>query len=164
MLSEKFAIDRGLKLHVVDVEAETGKRLPEWASASQRGRGKPCSVCGLVKRHTMNRVARDYGYDVLVTGHNLDDEVAALFGNTLTWAGEYLLRQGPVLPEIPGMARKAKPLCQLYEREMTAYALLRGIDYIYEECPYSVDAKSIRYKDLLINLSMGNLERNYLSI
>ena len=150
--SEKFASERGLKLHVVNVEAETGKRLPEWVKASQRGHGKPCSVCGLVKRHTMNRVARDYGYDVLVTGHNLDDEVAALFGNTLTWAGEYLLRQGPVLPEISGMTRKAKPLCRLYEREMTAYALLRGIEYIYEECPYSVDAKSIRYKDLFNQL------------
>ncbi len=75
------------------------------------------------------------GYDVLATGHNLDDEAAVLFGNTLQWSGDFLLRQGPVLPEMPGMARKAKPLCRLYEREMTSYAILRGIEYIYEECP-----------------------------
>lgn len=149
---EKYGSDHGLRLHVVNLEAETGKTIPELASVTQRGREKPCSVCGLIKRHTMNRMSRDYGYDVLVTGHNLDDEVAALFGNILTWSEEYLLRQGPVLPEIPGMARKAKPMCRLYERETTAYALLRGIEYIYEECPYSVDATSIRYKDLFTQL------------
>jgi uncharacterized protein (TIGR00269 family) len=103
----------------------------------------------MVKRHEMNRIAREHGYDVLTTGHNLDDEAAVLFGNTLNWAGEYLLRQGPVLPASQGMVRKAKPLCRFYEREMTAYALLRGIDYIYEECPFAIGSTSIHYKETL---------------
>jgi uncharacterized protein (TIGR00269 family) len=90
---------------------------------------------------------------VLVTGHNLDDEAAVLLGNTLTWATGYLLRQGPVLEaDHPGLARKAKPLCRFYEREMAAYALLRGIEYIYDECPYAMGAKSIYYKELLNRL------------
>jgi uncharacterized protein (TIGR00269 family) len=151
-LTEKFAAERNLKLHIVDVQKEYGATIPEFALKSQRGRGKPCSVCGLVKRHVTNRVARDFGYDVLATGHNLDDETAVLFGNTLTWAGEYLLRQRPVLPGIPGLARKVKPLCRIYEREMLAYALLRGIEYIYDECPFSVGSTSIFYKQLLNRL------------
>ncbi len=48
-----------------------------------------------------------------------------------------------------GLARKAKPLCRFYEREMAAYALLRGIEYIYDECPHAVGAKSIYYKEIL---------------
>jgi uncharacterized protein (TIGR00269 family) len=148
-LSEAFAAASGLKLHVVAVEEQTGRTIPQLARATTRGRGKPCSVCGLVKRHEMNRIARDLGYDVLATGHNLDDEAAVLFGNTLNWSGEYLLRQGPVLPEGPGLARKVKPLCRIYEREMTAYALLRGIEYIYEECPFAAGSTSIYYKELL---------------
>ena len=148
-LSEQFAAQHGLTLHVVDVEQETGKTIPQLAEATNRGQGRPCSVCGLVKRHEMNRVARDLGYDVLATGHNLDDEAAVLFGNTLIWSGEYLLRQGPVLAESPGLARKVKPLCRFYEREMAAYALLRGIEYIYDECPHAAGAKSIYYKELL---------------
>ena len=100
----------------------------------------------------MNRIARELGYAVLATGHNLDDEAAVLFGNTLNWQGEYLLRQGPVLPEAPGLARKVKPLCRFYEREMTAYTLLRGIEYIYEECPYAVGSKTTYYKELLNQL------------
>jgi uncharacterized protein (TIGR00269 family) len=47
------------------------------------------------------------------------------------------------------LARKAKPLCRFYEREMAAYALLRGIEYIYDECPYAEGAKSIYYKEIL---------------
>jgi uncharacterized protein (TIGR00269 family) len=100
----------------------------------------------------MNRSARDLGYDVLATGHNLDDEAAVLFGNTLSWASDFLLRQGPVLPATSGLARKVKPLCRFYEREMTAYCLARGIEYIYEECPYAEGSQSIYYKELLNQL------------
>ncbi len=151
--SQQFAEVRGLKLIVVDVKERYGSTIPELAQKTARGRDKPCSVCGLSKRNIMNRVARQQGYDVLVTGHNLDDEAAVLFGNTLNWLGGYLQRQSPVLEaDHSGLVRKAKPLCRFYEREMAAYALLRGIEYIYEECPHSVGAKSIYYKELLNRL------------
>jgi tRNA-5-methyluridine54 2-sulfurtransferase len=151
-LAEKFAVERGLNLNIVDIQKEYGATVPQFSQRSHRGRIKPCSVCGLVKRHVMNRITREMGYEVLLTGHNLDDEVAVLFGNTLSWAGEYLLRQGPVLPAGPGLARKAKPLFRIYEREMLAYALLSGIEYIYDECPFSIGSTSIYYKQMLNKL------------
>jgi uncharacterized protein (TIGR00269 family) len=148
-LAEKFANENNLKLHIVDIEKEYGLPIPVMAERSHRGYNKPCAVCGLVKRHEMNRIARDLGYDVLATGHNLDDEAAVLFGNTLTWASDFLLRQGPVLPASEGLARKVKPLCRFYEREMTAYAIALGIEYIYEECPFADGSQSIYYKEFL---------------
>jgi len=148
-MCEIFAESRGLELIKIDVADVEGASIPQAASLTHRGRGKPCSVCGLTKRHIMNRVARDGGYDVLATGHNLDDEVAVLFGNTLNWAAGYLARQSPVLEFKDGLARKVKPFCRLYERETAAYALVRGIEYIYEECPYAVGATSIYYKETL---------------
>src|SRR5512138_322429 len=151
-LAAKFAEEHRLTLHVLDVEAEYGQPIPVMSEISHRGQGKPCAVCGLTKRHVMNRIARDRGYEVLATGHNLDDEAAVLFGNTLRWSGDFLRRQGPVLPEVPGLARKVKPLCRFYEREMTAYALLRGIEYIYEECPFADGSTSIYYKEVLNRL------------
>ena len=151
-LADEFANEHNLKLHVVDIEKEYGQPIPVLSEISRRGHGKPCAVCGLTKRHVMNRIARDLGYDVLATGHNLDDEAAVLFGNTLSWSGDYLLRQGPVLPSADGLARKVKPLCRFYEREMTAYALLRGIEYIYEECPFAEGSTSIYYKEILNQL------------
>lgn len=152
-MCEKFAAERGLQLQVVDVPAEFGGTIPELSERTHRGRKKPCAVCGLVKRHIMNRAAREGGYDVLVTGHNLDDEASILMANTLNWISGYLLRQWPVLEAGPGgLVRKAKPLCRLYERDMAAYALLRGIEYVYEECPYSHGSKSLFYKEMLNRL------------
>lgn len=151
-LAQKFASEHGLTLHVVDMQKDYGYSIPVLSEMTHRGQHRPCSVCGVTKRHEMNRIARDLGYDVLATGHNLDDEAATLFGNTLSWSKEFLLRQGPVLPEHDGLARKVKPLCRFYEKEMAAYAMLRGIEYIYEECPFSAGSTSIYYKELLNKL------------
>ena len=149
-LAEAFAAERGLTLRVVEVEQTYGATIPELAVISNRGRDKPCSVCGLNKRYIMNRAAHDGGYTVLATGHNLDDEAAVLMQNTMNWAGGYLVRQAPVLEATqPGLARKVKPLCRFYEREMAAYAIVRGIDYIYDECPHAVGSTTIYYKEVL---------------
>lgn len=148
-LSEQFAAARGLTLHIVDVQEKFGATIPELSVISNRGHGKPCSVCGLNKRYIMNRAALEGGFDALATGHNLDDEVAVLMQNTLNWAGGYLARQAPVLPAQDGLVRKVKPLCRIYEREMTAYCLLRGIEYIYDECPHAEGSSTIYYKEIL---------------
>jgi uncharacterized protein (TIGR00269 family) len=137
---------------VVDVKAAYGKSVPELARTTYRGR-KPCALCGLVKRHIMNRVAYEGGYDAIATGHNLDDEAAVLMQNTLRWQTGYLTRQAPVLPSThPRLARKVKPFVRLYERETAAYAIVRGIDYIYDECPHAVGSTTNFYKDLLNQL------------
>lgn len=152
-ICSEFALERGLRLHIINIKSDYGHNIPEMSNRTTRGKGKPCSVCGLTKRHTMNQVAVEGGYDVLATGHNLDDEAAVLFGNTLNWQTGYLARQSPVLEaHHPGLVRKVKPLCRFYEREMAAYALLSGIDYIYNECPYALGSKSIYYKELLNQL------------
>lgn len=155
------------KLIIVDIKEIYGMSVPELARSKRKGRGrKICSLCGLVKRHEMNRVAMEEGYDVVATGHNLDDEAASLLGNLLNWKVEYLEHQSPVLASTyPGLARKVRPLCRFYEREMAAYALVQGIGYIYEECPQAEGAKSILYKDLLNRLEIempGAKQRFYL--
>jgi len=148
-LCERFADTRGLRLIVVNLAQEYGLPIQDMARREKRGAGKPCAVCGLAKRHIMNRVASQGGYTAVATGHNLDDEAAVLLGNTLEWKLDSLQRQAPVLAEKPGLSRKVKPLCRVYEREAAAYALLSGIEYIYEECPYAAGSKAFVYKDLL---------------
>ena len=54
---------------------------------------KYCSLCGSIKRYFLNRATRTLGYDVLVTGHNLDDEASALLGNVKTWSIKYMGRK-----------------------------------------------------------------------
>jgi len=140
-------------LHVVDIPQTYGKTIPQIAREKARGQGRPCAACGLTKRYVMNRLAHDKGYAVLATGHNLDDEVAVLFQNTMRWQTGYLARQAPVLPAShEGLTKKVKPFCRFYERETATYALVRGIDYIYEECPHAVGNLTNFYKTLLNQL------------
>ncbi len=140
-------------LHVVDIQDTYGKTIPQISRDKTRGHGKPCSACGLTKRYVMNRIAADKGYAVLATGHNLDDEAAVLMQNTLRWQTGYLARQSPVLPSTsPRLAKKVKPFCRLYERETATYALVRGIDYVYDECPHAVGNLTNFYKTLLNQL------------
>ncbi len=141
-----FAQRRDAKLIEVDLPTEFGYDIPTGSSAARRA---PCSACGLSKRHLFNQAAIDGGYDVLATGHNLDDEAAVLFGNVLRWDLPYLGRQFPVLPAGDGFARKVKPLVRLSERETAAYCVLQDIDYIVEECPMSAGNRHLRYKEAL---------------
>ncbi|MGH9123470.1 MAG: tRNA(Ile)-lysidine synthetase [Acidimicrobiales bacterium] len=144
--ARRYAESRGATLHEVDIPAEYGFDIPTGAKAARR---VPCSACGLSKRHLFNQAALDRGYPVVATGHNLDDEAAVLFGNVLRWDLAYLGRQAPVLPATNGFPRKVKPLVRLGEREMAAYCVLSGIDYIVEECPMAVGNKHLGYKDAL---------------
>jgi uncharacterized protein (TIGR00269 family) len=144
--ARSFATAHDLTLHEVDLRADLGFDVPGAAAATRRA---PCGACGLSKRHLFNRVALERGYDVVATGHNLDDEAAVLLGNVLHWEVGYLGRQYPVLPAGPGFARKVKPLVRLGEREMAAYCVLRGIDYQVEECPMAEGNRHLGLKETL---------------
>jgi uncharacterized protein (TIGR00269 family) len=141
-----FADERGLRLVEIDLPNDYGYDIPTGSRAARR---VPCSACGLSKRHLFDEAARDGGYDAVATGHNLDDEAAVLFGNVLHWHVDYLGRQLPVLPERNGFPRKIKPLVRLAERETAAYCVLRGIDYIVEECPMAAGNRHLGYKEAL---------------
>lgn len=141
-----YADRRGAKLVEVDLPVDHGFDIPTGSRAAKRA---PCSACGLSKRHLFNSAAVDGGYDVVVTGHNLDDEAAVLLGNVLRWNTEYLGRQLPVLPARPGFVRKVKPLVRLAERELAAYCVLKGIDYQVEECPMAAGNRHLGYKEAL---------------
>jgi uncharacterized protein (TIGR00269 family) len=146
-LSERFAASRSATLHVVGLQEEFGYTIDLVEVHTAR---KPCSGCGLTKRYLFNRRAAELGYDVVATGHNLDDEAATLLGNVLHWQTGYLARQAPVLEaEAAGLVKKVKPLYRLSEYDSAAYAVIRGIEYIVEECPNAVGARSLLYKDAL---------------
>jgi uncharacterized protein (TIGR00269 family) len=165
-----YAERAGAKLIVRALASEHGYTVPELARLVGRA---PCSGCGLNKRFEFNRAALEEGFDILVTGHNLDDEVATLFGNVLHWNTDLLGRQAPVLEErvlTEGhrertvLVRKVKPLIKLAERETAAYALLKGIDYIVEECPMVEGNTQHRYKDavtMLEDASPGTKQQMY---
>lgn len=144
---ERFCVKHGLKLLINDMAAE-GVPIP---LVKTRLRRPICSACGKIKRHYFNKTALEGGFTVLATGHNLDDEVARLFSNTLRWDVSYLSDQGPVLAASEGeggFARKVKPLWRLSEFEIANFAFLEGIEHHYSPCPYSGGASFSFYKHL----------------
>ncbi len=141
-----FADDRELSLITVDLAENYGFDVPSAAASTGR---VPCSACGLSKRHVFDTVATDGGYGAVLTGHNLDDEAAVLYGNVMRWQVDYLGRQRPVLDAHDGFPRKAKPLVRLTERETAAYCVLRAIDYQVEECPMAAGNKHLGFKEAL---------------
>ncbi|MFI5329382.1 MAG: TIGR00269 family protein [Candidatus Rokuibacteriota bacterium] len=144
---EAFAAAHDVPLLVRRVADEVGAPVPVIKQVTRR---PPCSGCGLSKRYLMNRVALDEGMPVVATGHNLDDEAATLFGSVMHWRTEALPRQSPALPSTHAkLVRRVKPLFRLSERETAAYAFVRKIDYIVEECPFAVGATSIAHKETL---------------
>ncbi len=146
---ETVARPYGATLHTHRVEEEAGAGIRELAMLAHR---PACSTCGTIKRYHFNRTALAHTYDVMATGHNLDDEAARLLGNVLRWQQEYLDKQLPTLPGSEGFAKKVKPLYRLTERELAAYALLNRIDYIVDECPMAQGARTLLYKEVLNRL------------
>lgn len=145
---EDFCEKFGCDLRVVEM-AEESIAIPDVKAAVNR---PICSACGKIKRYYFNKTAIDEGYDVLATGHNLDDEVARLFSNTLRWDSAYLSDQGPMLPSEGGFRSKVRPLYRMGEFEMANYCFLNDIDYHTAPCPYSTGASFTFHKELLAQL------------
>ena len=145
--TENFASRYNLKIHTLQVKEILGYSTPE---AAKKLRRPACSVCGLVKRYLFNKFAYENNFQVVATGHNLDDEAATLLSNILNWQEGYIIRQNIKMDSThPKLVKKVKPLALISERESAAYALIRGFDYIREECPFAQGATSIQIKNSL---------------
>lgn len=143
---DSFAKTHQLNLEIIDLK-DRDLSIP---TLSARRNRPECSVCGTIKRYYFDKTAYDLGVDVVATGHNLDDEAARLLGNTVRWDTVHMEKQSPTLKSDDRMLkRKIKPLISLTEQEVAAYAFLNKIEYFHEECPMSVGATSMVFKDAL---------------
>ena len=145
---ERFCLKYDFPLIVRDMAAE-GLAIPDVKRKLKR---PICSACGKIKRYFFNQTAKEGGFTVLATGHNLDDEVARLTSNTLRWDRAYLSDQGPMLDDSDGFAKKVKPFWRVTEFETANYAFLMGIENHYAPCPYSTGASFSTLKSLWLEL------------
>lgn len=145
---ERFCEKHHFPLIIRDM-AQEGLPIP---LVKERLKRPICSACGKIKRYFFNQTAREQGFSVLATGHNLDDEVARLTSNTLRWDRAYLSDQGPILQDTEGFARKIKPLWRLTEFETANYAFLMDIENHYAPCPYSAGASFTVLKTFWLDL------------
>lgn len=108
---------------------------------------RPCSLCGILRRSLLNRLAKTVGASALATGHNLDDEAQTVLMNYLRGDTGRLLRLGS--PAKKGLVRRVKPLKYVPEKEVALYAILKGIPINLDECKFSAGVFRAEVRDVL---------------
>lgn len=137
---KKFCQEHSIPLHIVSFKEELGKTLDNaYPIINLDANKKPCNVCGVWRRYLLNKYARKLGAAKLVTGHNLDDEAQVIVMNIFKANTKLAARLGPVsgTGENELFTQRVKPLYFCAEKEVRLYALLKGFQIQFVECPYS---------------------------
>ncbi len=126
MFCKKFDV----KLRIVSFSKSFGKSL----DTMLKQKNHPCTICGTFRRYLLNKCASNY--DLIATGHNLDDEAQAVLMNLIKSNTELLLRSSPKSQKVEGFVPRIKPLYFCSEKEVAIYALLKNFGVGFTECPY----------------------------
>lgn len=140
---EAFCRAQGVKLHLVDYRRELGQSVCFIRSAVQeKEKIKNCHVCGVLKKHLLNKKARKLKAKRLATGHNLDDEAQTFLMNMLRGNPGLSAGAGPKTGNQSNekFVARIKPLFYIPEAEVRRYAELKGFPVVFTRCPCGTDA------------------------
>lgn len=127
----------GIAHHVYSYKDEVGVGLEEIAGLM--GEIKHCTYCGVFRRYLLNKKAREMGATKLAVGHNLDDEAQSVMMNFMRGDFQRFMRLGAFPGKSPKFVARIKPLRNIPEKEIAAYAVLQGLEFSGDECPHSFD-------------------------
>ncbi len=133
---ELFCKRKNILLRIITFEDAGSRPLHELKPTH------PCSTCGVLRRKALLEHTR--GYDLIATGHNLDDEAQSIMMNVLRNQRVLMGRIGPKTPKREGIAVRIKPFYLTPEKEVRAYCLIKQIRTNFSECPNIV--KSFRWQ------------------
>lgn len=162
--AKEICEELGIEQHVYSFRKEYGTTV---SAIARKGKGNLCSYCGVLRRRLLNSKARELGLDAVAIAHNLDDVAQTAMLNIIRnepmrfarmehHAGE--ARAGVYAgPAARGMVPRISPLRDIREKEVAAYALLKGHRFGRKCCcPHSKDAMrwSVRHE-------LNRLEERY---
>jgi len=141
---KKFCKKHNINLRIVSFQKEFGKSLDTLVK-----KFNPCSICGTFRRYLLNKYSK--GYDVLVTGHNLDDEAQSFLMNVLKNNLALSARLGPStgIKKRKGFTQRVKPLYFMLEKEVMAYSVIMKLGIRFVECPYAKYSFRGKVRDFL---------------
>lgn len=137
-----------IPLYIYSYKEEFGLTLDQMV---RKLKLKPCSICGALRRHLLNKYARKLKATKLATGHNCDDEAQSILMNMLKGSNAASARLGPVTGVVKDskFVPRIKPLYNMLEKEVTAYAYLKGLLDNFLECKYASLAYRNQVRDTL---------------
>lgn len=150
---EKVCKENKIPLKIYDVEKEMGSSMNEIrkdVQSKNKGIGN-CAICGVIKKWVMNRESRKMGADVIVTGHNIDDEAQTFLLNIFKASPELSFNTGPISKNVSDkkFIPRVKPLYYCLEEDIKKYSEIKGIPVVYEKCPYSGDSYRVQIRNFL---------------
>ena len=158
----ELAADLDLRHELVSYEEEFGVRMDDIVEDDPKGMA-PCAYCGVFRRDLLETYAEELDADLLLTGHNLDDEAQTALmnvfeGNVEQMAKHFDASLGPIdeRTDQAAFVPRAKPLRDIPEKEVALYAHLRDLPAHITECPHASEAFRGEIQELLLKLEEGH--------
>jgi len=156
--SRELVAELDVRHELVSYAEEFGVRMDEVVEDDPENMAA-CAYCGVFRRDVLERYADEYDADLLLTGHNLDDEAQTalmnfLEGDVAQIAKHYDASLAPRGERYDDEAfvPRAKPLRDVPEKEVALYAHLRDLPAHVAECPHSEEAYRGEIQSLLLAL------------
>ncbi|MFW9890185.1 MAG: TIGR00269 family protein, partial [Candidatus Thorarchaeota archaeon] len=139
--AKELASNLSLRLEVRDFSSIFGQSLDEIVTGRDDNSVGACSYCGVLRRRAINTVAKELAADIVVTGHNLDDEAQTVIMNMMRGDSRRIARinRSRTNP-IGGLVPRVKPIKEISERDIVAYTHHLSLPYHDVPCPYAVEA------------------------
>ena len=138
-----FCEKENIPSEIITYKESYGKSLVDFMKIRDDKKIKvhSCAFCGVLKRQTLNKMAKKLKFNVLVTGHNMDDEAQTVVMNFFKGNKDIMPRQGMfTTPRTNDFIRRIKPLYFITNEETTLYTKLKGFSVRYDPCPYSEES------------------------
>ena len=154
----ELADDLEIRHELVSYDEEFGVRMDDVVEDDPENMAA-CAYCGVFRRDVLSRYADELGADLLLTGHNLDDEAQTALMNVLEGdvaqiAKHFDASLGPLAErdDQESFVPRAKPLRDVPEKEVALYAHLRELPAHITECPHASEAYRGEIQQLLFDL------------
>ncbi len=154
-----FCKNMGIALHESSFRQEFNHTLPQILAILKYP--KPCTVCGILRRHLLNRKARELKATKLVTGHNLDDEAQVIIMNLFKNSMPLMARLGPISKSQKGFVPRIKPLYFCSEKETELYSKVMQFPVNYSKCPYRIEAYRKEIAEMLDRFEKSHAQTKY---
>lgn len=132
IISQKISELLNINLNVVKIK----KTIIEISKNEK----KVCSICGTIKRYIVNDFAYKNGFDFVITGHNMNDEIIFLKQNILSNSVDYIKRYTKFYTETLKdlkLVGKIKPQFFVTEEDNLNYCKVNQLEFITDICPFS---------------------------
>lgn len=157
---EKLCEDIGIKLHVYNLKKEQGHSMKDFWKKTKKQNLNNCAACGVMKKWVLNKKARELKFDVIATGHNLDDEVETFLINLLKGSLCLSMNSGFITKNVKAkkFVTRLKPLFYVPEMEVLKFAKKNKLPFIEGKCPNAEESYRLEVRDW-IRGNINNKER-----